>query len=122
MLCEEWKEFKTFYDWAISNGYADNLTIDRKDTNGNYCPDNCHWIPREEQSKNRRNVVLLTYNGETMSCAEWSRKLGLYPGTVNNRLHKGYTVEECLFGKRETMHKITNIDVRQKIQEINLRK
>jgi hypothetical protein len=101
-ICNDWlgeDGFLNFRQWALANGYADDLTIERIDNNGNYCPENCRWATKAEQTRNRRNVVLLTYNGETMSCAEWSRKLGLYSGTVNNRLHKGWSVEECLYGK-----------------------
>lgn len=102
-ICDEWlgkNGFLNFRNWALANGYADHLSIDRIDVNGNYEPANCRWATKAQQNRNRRNVVLLTYDGQTMSCAEWSRKLGLYPGTVNNRLHKGWTIEECLFGKR----------------------
>lgn len=56
-VCDEWKnDFKAFYDWAINNGYKKGLTIERIDVNGNYEPKNCAWIPRSEQSKNRRNT------------------------------------------------------------------
>ena len=101
-ICNAWlgrDGFRNFHEWAMANGYSDDLTIERKDNNGNYCPENCCWATRKEQNRNRRNVVMLTYNGETMSCAEWSRKMGLCSGTVNNRLHKGWSVEECLFGR-----------------------
>ena len=51
-VCEEWRNnFQAFYDWATSNGYADNLTIDRIDVNGNYEPSNCQWLTRSENSK-----------------------------------------------------------------------
>lgn len=54
----EWETFKPFYEWAISSGYEKGLTIARKDINGNYTPDNCKWIPRKWQSRNRRMTLL----------------------------------------------------------------
>ncbi|MBR4973614.1 MAG: hypothetical protein IKY45_04025 [Clostridia bacterium] len=52
LICAEWlKSFENFYKWAIGNGYADNLTIDRIDVNGNYEPKNCQWITRSENTK-----------------------------------------------------------------------
>lgn len=54
--CEEWqKDFMVFYDWAMSNGYRKNLTIDRINPFGNYEPSNCRWISLSEQAKNKRN-------------------------------------------------------------------
>lgn len=54
-VCDEWREFKSFYDWAVVNGYRDDLTIERKDPFGNYEPSNCEWIPKSEQAKNKRS-------------------------------------------------------------------
>lgn len=54
-VCDEWlHSFEAFRDWALANGYRDDLSIDRIDSNGNYEPSNCRWVPLEEQPKNRR--------------------------------------------------------------------
>ena len=56
-ICDEWKnDFKSFYDWSISNGYEENkgLSIDRIDNDGNYCPENCRWTTKAIQARNQR--------------------------------------------------------------------
>lgn len=65
-VCAEWKQFDKFYEWAIANGYQENLTVDRKDVNGNYCPENCRWATQYEQVHNRRSSTTLegTKNGD----------------------------------------------------------
>ena len=124
-ICDEWRGregFINFYKWAMQNGYSDTLSIDRIDNNGNYEPANCRWVDNIVQANNKRNNVYLTYNGQSKTCAQWARELGLSVGTVNNRLHKGWSVEECLFGREETLHKITNLVVRDKVKAVNQKK
>lgn len=56
-VCDEWwSDFTTFYDWAMNNGYSDDLTIDRIDVDDGYYPDNCRWVTMYEQSQNRRYI------------------------------------------------------------------
>lgn len=89
-VCEEWKNsFQNFYDWAIKNGYQEHLTIDRKDVNGNYCPENCRWADMYTQTRNKRNTVNITINGETKCSTDWSRILGISRHTVKKRYLKG---------------------------------
>lgn len=56
-VCDEWYDFKVFYNWAMSHGYKDDLTIDRIDGDGNYEPSNCRWATYSEQNKNKKKIV-----------------------------------------------------------------
>lgn len=95
-VCDEWKDdFETFYNWAIVSGYAKGKTLDRINNNGPYSPDNCRWTTFKVQANNTRNNVLITFNGETHTEAEWSDKLGIAKPTLCYRL-KHYSVEEAL--------------------------
>ncbi len=62
IVCGDWVRFENFLEWAMNNGYRENLTIERKDFDGNYCTENCSWITKPEQSKNRRNVKKIIFN------------------------------------------------------------
>lgn len=100
-MCDEWaNDPNAFCEWAMANGYADNLTIDRIDVNGNYEPSNCRWITIEEQQVNKRNNRLLTYNGKTQCVAEWARELKIDQFLIYNRIYAGWTnPQEILFGR-----------------------
>jgi hypothetical protein len=77
-VCAEWKEsFKLFAEWALIAGYKDSLTLDRKDNDGNYYPDNCRWATRKQQSNNMSSNHLVTWNGKTQSVADWGRETGI---------------------------------------------
>ena len=96
-VCEEWKnDFKTFYDWAMANGYSDELTIERRDVNGNYCPENCCWITSAEQAKNKTSNVVLEFNGESHNLSEWSKITGISSGELSYRIRRGWDVEKAL--------------------------
>jgi len=96
-MCKEWADdFMAFYEWAIANGYADDLTIDRIDNDGNYCPENCRWATMKEQRHNRKDVHLITYNNETLSAKEWSLRLGGGATLVGYRLRNGWDVVKAI--------------------------
>ena len=76
-ICDEWKEFLPFYEWAINNGWQPGLTIDRIDVNKSYEPDNCRFIPMKKQFRNRRSNRRITVDGETHLQCEWEELLGL---------------------------------------------
>jgi hypothetical protein len=88
MVCGKWRAFSGFWEDMMS-GYADNLTIDRIDSDGDYEPGNCRWATMLEQQNNKTNNKKITLNGETMNISQWTRKMGLPPGTVWNRIYIG---------------------------------
>lgn len=95
-VCEEWLTFEPFYDWAMANGYTDDLTLDRINVDGNYEPSNCRWITIQEQQKNKRRNRYITYNGETKLLGEWAEQLGINHSTLIERLQCWDSVEEAL--------------------------
>lgn len=97
-LCDEWEHnFQAFYDWAISHGYSSDLTIERKDVNKGYCPENCCWITREEQARNKRNLRMVEIDGEEVTLKEACRRMNLPYQAVHLRITRyGMSVEDAL--------------------------
>ncbi|EPZ47668.1 hypothetical protein [Alicyclobacillus acidoterrestris] len=96
-VCNDWMEnIDSFVDWALNNGYADNLTLDRIDVNGNYEPSNCRWITRKEQHWNKRKTIYLTINSETKSIGEWSEITGIPTNVLFYRTRKGWPEDKLL--------------------------
>jgi len=76
-VCKEWNDnTRSFIDWAIANGYNENLTIDRIKVNGPYSPDNCRWVDRHTQANNKSNNVYITTSYDSRTIADWARDLG----------------------------------------------
>ena len=100
-VCDEWKnDFQSFYDWAISNGYADDLTIDRVDNNRGYSPENCRWITNNEQQNNRNCNRMITYNGKTQTLTKWADELGIKRVTLQARITRyNWNVDRALSTK-----------------------
>ena len=88
-VCEQWRNsFESFYTWAMANGYQDNLTIDRIDNNGNYCPENCRWVGQQEQCRNRRSNINLTIGNSTRTLMEWCEIFQVDYANVNARYNR----------------------------------
>ena len=112
-ICDEWLNpehaknahnstvgFQTFKKWALENGYAENLTIDRIDVNKGYSPENCRWVSIKVQCNNRRNNLYITYKGKTQSISKWAEELGIKRQKIVDRLWKlGWSIERTLTTK-----------------------
>lgn len=90
----EWELYENFREWALTNGYQDNLTLDRIDTNGNYTPENCRWATMKQQQNNRRNTIFLTYKGEKQPITTWAEITGISASTLTWRLKNGWSESE----------------------------
>ena len=101
-VCEEWKEFKNFYEWSKISGYSDNLTIERLDNNGNYCPENCTWITKEKQMRNTRRNHYIKYNDEELTLTEWARKFDMNVETLRYQVnHNNFKSFVSYYNKNE---------------------
>lgn len=101
-VCNGWNDYAAFRKWAYQTGYDDTAqpgkcTLDRIDGNGDYCPENCRWVSMVVQANNKRNNLLLTANGKTMTAAQWERFLGLPKSILSVRKKAGWSDERALF-------------------------
>lgn len=97
IMCDEWKsDFQKFYDWAIMNGYKNDLTIDRIDNNKFYESTNCRWITIQEQQQSKRNTKSITFNGKSQNISQWEIELCFKKNVLKSRLRRGWSVEKAL--------------------------
>ena len=112
-VCNEWLDDKSegypkitlgwlaFKKWALSNGYSDNLTLDRIDVNKGYSPENCRWVTQKEQLNNTRRNVYITYQERTQTLSQWCNELGIEYDTVFSRLYRYHWTVERAFSTKE---------------------
>ena len=88
-VCDEWEnDFENFYNWAMENGYTDELTIDRIDVNGNYEPDNCRWATMREQGDNKRNTLKFFINNKYYTFNDLQKETGLVNGCLKSYYYR----------------------------------
>lgn len=100
-MCDEWLDpycgFDNFVDWALANGYKDDLTIDRIDVDGDYCPQNCRWLALKDQNQNKRTTIWVDYRGEHIQLRVLCEREGVSYDTVHDRLFKrGWNLEDAI--------------------------
>lgn len=96
----EWERFPEFEKWAYSNGYREYLTLDRKNPNLGYFPENCRWATYKEQANNLRTNHLFTLDGKTHTISEWAEIWKVPRSTARNRI---YRMEACGDAEREAV-------------------
>ena len=118
IVCDDWKnDFMKFYNWAIKNGYNDNLTIDRINNSGNYEPLNCKWSTSKEQSNNTRRNKIIEFNGERHTLSEWAKKTEIPYACLDSRIRRN-GVNEDIFNNVDIRFRNHLCDrVRNKLQQ-----
>jgi hypothetical protein len=86
-ICDEWLSFENFHNWAMSNGYADGLEIDRIDNEKGYCPENCRWVSKTFNRKHQRKTRYLEIFGIKLNISEWCEEVKMSKSTAYKYLH-----------------------------------
>lgn len=96
-ICDDWKNsFESFKYWALQNGYNEELTLDRIDNNGNYCPENCRWVSMKVQANNRSNNIIVHADGNYIPLSEICRVLNIDYNTAYHRVVRHLVKDEIL--------------------------
>ena len=119
IIYDEWRNnFKSFYDWSMSNGYTDELSIDRINSDLSYEPSNCRWATDLEQANNRCNNTLITFNGQTLTKAQWARKMEISFQRLEYNLEQNNgVIDDNIFKKPRKHTTITHNGVTKTIKE-----
>jgi len=87
-VCDEWHDPQIFISWALASGWEKGLALDRIDNNGNYKPDNCRFVTPKENSRNKRNNHLITFDGKTQTMAQWAEEVNIPYHILKDRINK----------------------------------
>lgn len=95
-VCERWRDDFAAFLADMGPRPSPDHSIERKDNDGPYSPENCVWATRTTQGANKRNNRRYTLNGETHHLTEWARRTGLPYFTLRARMRQGWSVERAL--------------------------
>ena len=132
IVCDEWKtDFMNFYDWAMSNGYDDKLSIDRINNEGNYEPSNCRWANQKQQIVNSTATIKCSLGGNIVSLSDIADILGVSFKRIRRivyMLNNGYDMSELLslskkddsfmFAEETDAEKKAIVDLKPKVDEL----
>lgn len=93
-VCDKWQTFEGFYE--DMGNKPKGLSLERKNVNGDYSPENVVWANAKTQANNRRNNIVLEHNGKKQTMQQWCDELGLKIGTIWARLNRGWNVDRAL--------------------------
>lgn len=106
-ICKRWDRFENFL--ADMGEKPAGLTLDRRDNNGNYTPQNCRWVTQKEQTRNQRRNRIIEFKGRRQSLANWCDELGVNYHLVHRRLRAKWPLEAC-FNTQKFNSKQARID------------
>lgn len=101
-ICDRWRKFENFF--ADMGKRPAGLTLERIDSNGNYCPENCKWATWEEQSRNKSSNIFIEKDGERLCASDWAKKLGWSQKTIVKWLKRGMPISKLLVKKETGWH------------------
>lgn len=97
-ICDDWLEYAPFSEWAKANGYEKGLEIDRINNDDNYYPENCRFVTRSINGRNKRDNNVITAWSETKCLVEWSEdpRCRVSADLIGERIKKGYSPEDAI--------------------------
>lgn len=107
-ICERWMEFANFL--ADMGDRPQGMEIDRINNDGNYEPGNCRWATKKQQMQNRRTVINITIDGETLCIAEWARRMGVLHSGIRMRLVRGMNPTEAVMRPFRAHHRKAKVE------------
>jgi len=97
IICSKWyNSFESFFYWCMNNEWKKGLSIDRIDNDGNYYPENCRFVTRKEQGRNKRTNLVFKIGGVEKTVIELSEEYGINQFTLYDRLRRGWDIDKAI--------------------------